>query len=111
MGTTHDSFTPRRRATVAVSATTATQAFQLTADASPVSDQVRIVGGTADCRIEFGTSTVVATAPVAGATPTPGSLLIKAGSIEVVTVPPLTTHVACLAAAAATLEFTLGTGL
>ena len=78
---------------------------------NPCSDMIRIVGGTTDCRIEFGKDASVAVVkPVAGVSA--GSMTIKAGSVEVMTVPPNTAYVAAACdSGSATLEFTPGVGL
>lgn len=72
--------------------------------------QVRISNGSADVRVEFGSAnTVTATTPAGG---TGGSLQVKAGSVEMFSVPAGTTHVAAKAdAGTSTVEFTPGTGV
>ncbi|GJE18729.1 hypothetical protein [Methylobacterium marchantiae] len=94
------------KSTVRVDATTTTSRTALPAFAG---GQVRVTGGLGDCRLTFGDSTVTAATPAVG---NPGSMLIKAGSVEVFTVPPGTTHVAVKTdTATASIELTPGFGL
>ncbi|GJD92917.1 hypothetical protein [Methylobacterium iners] len=104
---TTDSFAPKPKGTIAIAATVATAATALATN-----DQVRIVNnGPSDCRVEFGKAdTVAATKPVVGGAL--GSVLLKAGTVEIFSVPPNTTHIATLGETGnAALEVTPGVGL
>lgn len=100
------SFAPQAKGTRLVAAGTVSANIPLS-----LGNQVRVVVGVADCRIEFGkANTVTAQAPVAGGAA--GSMLLKAGSIEVLTVPSGTEFVAYATdAGTGTLELTPGIGL
>lgn len=100
------SFAPQAKATRLFNVATATANA-----AMPLGNQVRAVVGAADLRVEFGKdATVTATKPVVGGVA--GSMLLKAGSIEVLTVPPGTEFVAFATdSGTSTLELTPGVGL
>lgn len=101
-------FQPTRLSTLAVAANTVSQSIALNGG-NVAYDSVRVANGASDCRIEFGTSAAVAVVKPNGATP--GSLLIKAGFVEVVSLPPGTTHVAAACdIGLSTIEFTRGIG-
>ncbi len=100
-------FQPTRSSTVAIAATTASQSVALNGG-NVANDSLRIANGASDCRVEFGTSAVAVTKPNGA---TPGSMLIKAGFVEVITLPPGTTHVAAACdTGTSTIEFTRGIG-
>lgn len=103
---TTDSFAPQSKGTrlFNVAAVSANAAMSL-------GNQVRVAVGAADVRIEFGRdNTVAVTKPVAGGAA--GSMLLKAGSIEVLTVPAGTEFVAYATdSGTSTLELTPGIGL
>lgn len=96
---------PTAAATKLIAATTSSASVAITGP------QVRIVNGAADCRIEFGTSsTVTVTKPVSGGAA--GSLTIKAGSVETLTLPAGTTYIAAACdTGTSNIEFTPVVGL
>lgn len=73
---------------------------------------MRLVAGGADCRVEFGKDATVAVTKPAADGSAPGSALLKAGSVEVFSVPANTQFVAFATdSGAGTLELTPGVGL
>lgn len=101
-------FAPSVAATVQIAATTTSANVAISG--LTAGGQVRVSNGSADVRVEFGSAnTVTATTPAGG---TGGSLQVKAGSVEMFSVPAGTTHVAAKAdAGTSTVEFTPGTGV
>ena len=104
---TTDSFAPRAKSTRQIATGTVSARIPFAAN-----DQVRLIAGGVDVRVEFGPdNTVTASKPSADGA-TPGSALLKAGSIEVFTVPLNTAFMAYATdTGAGTLEFTPGIGL
>ena len=101
-------FQPTGLSTVAIAATTNSASVALNGG-NVANDSVRIANGASDCRIEFGRNASVQAVKPNGATP--GSLLIKAGFVEVITLPLGTTHVAAVCdTGTSTIEFTRGIG-
>ena len=118
-------FMPFTPATVKVPADTTSANVQLGANGTlgytAREGALRVLNsGSSNARIAFGTSNAVtATTPASGSkatntytSATVGSLTVLAGSVEVFTIPPGTTHVAFICdAGSTTLEFTVGAGL
>ncbi len=103
---TTDSFAPQAKSTRQVATATASARLALATN-----NQVRLVAGGADCRVEFGDNTVAVTKPAADGS-APGSVLLKAGSVEVFSVPANTQFVAYATdSGAGTLELTPGIGI
>lgn len=95
-------FQPRPASTVSIAATTASANVAI--NGVKVGGQVRVTASGADARIEFGSSNAVAAAAT--------SLLVRGGSVEVLTAPSGTTYVAAKTdASTSTVEFTPGMGV
>lgn len=104
---TQESFAPQPKSTRQVATGTGNGVLAL-----PLGNQVRLIASVADCRVEFGKdNTVTATKPSADGG-TPGSALLKAGSVEVFSVPLNTAFIAYATdTGAGTLELTPGIGI
>ncbi|KQQ39054.1 hypothetical protein ASF58_23220 [Methylobacterium sp. Leaf125] len=104
---TQESFAPQPKGTRQVPTGTVSAAL-----AVALGNQVRLIASGADCRVEFGKdNTVTATKPSADGA-TAGSALLKAGSVEVFSVPLNTAFIAYATDAnSGTLELTPGIGL
>lgn len=101
LGTDARAFRALPTSTVSIAATTTTGSVAISG--LTAGGQVRVANGVGDVRIEFGTSGVTATA---------ASLIVRAGSVEMFSVPSGTTHVAAKTdSSTTTVEFTPGTGV
>src|SRR5690348_6636529 len=99
-------FRPSPSGTVQISASTASSNVNLAGSV----EQLRIVNsGSADAFVEFGDSSVTATAPSGS---TAGSMRIFAGTVELITLQPNVTHAAAITSSGSTtIGLTTGAGL